>query len=297
MYSTRIYRWTCGVVVWGLMALAAAGCSKSRADDFSRFKSAASLQSAGVAPHVQLRYRPVAREDVVFSLLVNRQCPSLGLKAKMRLRVAFKVDTLSGGGGSFVLRLIALQRLDPPPAGGLPELGPAYVLLQGRMGPRGRLTEIQDSDKLPSPVNLALALPLLLPQLPDRAVGVGAKWRASGKQRWKRGQSADSLTNQPGFKGSTEVLLHSAYELTRRQGGSQPVIRGKLRFKLRSHTRTLSHVTHHRGEGTATARYVVNPADGLPVRAVVDLQGTYKLRANDRTISVKETIKLTFKRE
>jgi len=297
MHRNRTPKWPATLATITLLTMGADGCSKSRADDFSRFKQTASLQSKGSAPRAQLRYRPVAGEDVAYQLVVSRECPALKLRAKMRLRVALKVDTVSGGGGSIVLRLIALQRLDPPPAGGLPELGPAYVLLQGRLGPRGRLTEIQDSDKLPSPVNLALALPLLLPHLPDPAVGIGAQWRTSGKQGWKRGQAADSLTNQPGFHGSTEVLLHSTYKLTAREDGKRPVIQGEHKFQLRSHTRTLSHVTHHRGHGKATARYVVNPADGLPVHAQVTLKGTYKLRANDKTLPIKETITLTFKRD
>lgn len=295
MHSTRTHNWFSALIGVALLVVSDGGCSKSRADDFSKFKPSTSLQAAGAAPRTQLRYRPIAAQDVTYQLVVSRRCPALGFKSKMRLRVALKVDTVSGGGGSFVLRFISLQRLDPPPPGGLPELGPAYVLLQGRLGPRGRLTEIQDSDKLPSPVNLALALPLLLPRLPDQAVGVGARWRASSKQVWRRAQSVDALTNQPGFKGSTDVLLHGAYKLTGRLDAKRLVIQGELTFKLRSHTRTLSHDTHHRGQGKATARYVLDPVTGLPVYAKVTLVGTYKLHANDKTVPVKETIDLTFK--
>lgn len=297
MRCTRFHRWSFVLIGVTLLTMSDSGCSKSRADDFSRFKRSDSLQAAGAAPRVRLRYRPAAGKDVAYQLVVSRRCPALNLKAKMRLRVALKVDTVSGGGGSFVLRLISLQRLDPPPAGGMPELGPAYVLLQGRLGPRGRMTEIQDNDRLPSPVNLALALPLLLPRLPDQAVGVGARWRASGKQGWKRTQSPDALTNLPGFSGSTDVLLNSAYKLAAPKDANRPVILGDLTFKLRSHTRTLSHVTHHQGQGKATARYVLDPATGLPVHAQVTLQGTYKLHANDKTTGVKETIELTFKQD
>ncbi len=284
------------------MVMSDGGCSKSRADDYSKFKPSDSLQTPGAAPRRQLRYRPVAGEDVTYQLAVNRQCPALGLKAKMRLRVALKVEPRSGGGGSFLLRHISLQRLDPLPPGGLPALGPAYVLLRGQLGPRGRLTEIQDSDKLPTPVNLALAMPLLLPRLPDQAVGIGATWRTSSKLGWQRAQTADSLTNQPGFKGSTDVLLRGTYQLIARPGSqqpkaNQPVIQGDLSFKLRSHSVALSHVTHHRGQGKVTARYVLDPTTGLPVHAKVTLVGTYKLHANDKSAPVKETIELIFKQD
>ncbi len=297
MNRIKISRWSFGLIVFAGLVLADGGCSKSRADDFSKFKPSESLQSPGATPRTQLRYRPPAGQDVTYQLIVNRQCQALGLQAKMRLRVALKVDTLSSGGGSFVLRLISLQRLQPLPPGGLPELGPAYVLLQGRIGPRGRLTEIQDGDRLPTPVNLALVLPLLLPRLPESSVGIGATWRTSAKQGWKRVHSADALTSQPGFNGSTEVLLHSAYKLTALQNANQPVLQGDLRFKLRSRTRALSHGFHHRGQGKATARYVLDPTTSLPVHAKVTLQGTYKLHANDKTAPIKETIELTFKQD
>ncbi len=296
MYCTPL-RSSFVFVAAALVTISAIGCSKSKADEYSRFKGSSSVQATGAAPHTQLRYRPVAGEDVTYSLEVKRQCAALGLKAKMRLSVALKMDTLSGGGGTFVLRLVSVDRLDPPPPGGLPELGPAYVLLQGRLGPRGDISDLQDSDKLPSPVNLALVLPLLLPRLPDKAVGIGAKWTASGKHGWTRHQSADSLTNQAGFKGSTDVLLKAAYQLTARTAPKRPVVTGELTFKLRSRTRTLSHLTHHTGSGKAKARYVLDPASGLPVHAKITLDGTYKLRANDKTRPVKETIELTFKQQ
>jgi len=297
MHATRFHRWSSALVGFTLVTMSDSGCSKSRADDFSRFKRTDSLQAAGTAPRAKLRYRPAAGKDVTYHLAVTRRCPALKLTAKMRLRVALKVSTVTGGGGSFVLRLVSVGRLSPLPPGGMPELGPAYVLVQGRLGPRGIVTEIQDSDNLPSPVNLALALPLVLPRLPDQAVGVGARWRASGKVGWKRTQSADSLTNQPGFSGSTDVLLTGAYKLTARQEANRPVILGDLSFKLRSRTRTLSHDTHHRGQGKATARYVLDPTTGLPVHAKVTLGGTYDLHANDKTTAIKETIDLTFWRD
>lgn len=278
-------------------ALVAGGCSKSRADKFSRFTATDSVEGTGAAPRGEMRYRPTAGEDVTYQLVVSRHCPALGQKAKMRLRVALKVETVTGGGGSFVLRLVAIQRMDPPPPGGLPELGPAYVLLQGRLGPRGRITALQDSDKLPSPVNLSLVLPLLLPRLPKPAVGIGARWKASSRQRWTRSVSADALTNQSGFKGSSEVLLQGTYQLTARQEPKRPVLQGDLSFTLRSRTHTLSHVTHHGGQGKAKARYVLDPDSNLPVHAHVTLEGTYKLHANDKTVPIKETIELTFKQD
>jgi hypothetical protein len=290
-------KWSFALVGMALMVMSDGGCSKSRADDFSKFKPSESVQSPGAAPQRQLRYRPVAGRDVTYQLTVNRQCPALGLKAKMRLRVALKVESRSTGGGAFVLRFVSLQRLEPLPPGGLPDLGPAYVLLRGQLGPRGRLTEIQDSDRLPTPVNLALALPLLLPRLPNPGVGIGASWRASSKLGWKRTQSADSLTNQPGFSGSTDVLLRSTYKRTADTDTKQPVILGDLTFRLRSHTRALSHTSRHRGKGKASARYVLDPATSLPVHAKVTLQGTYKLHADDKTAPIKETLELTFRQD
>ncbi len=284
--------------IWLLIALLlpflALDCSKSRADDFSRFRPMESLVATGAAPRTDLRYRPVAGEDTVYQLSAHRRCLELGVRARMRLGVALRVSTRPEGGGRFMLRLISVERMTPPPPGGIPELGPAYVLLQGALGPRGGLADLQDGDKVPSPINLSLAMPLLLPRLPHKPVGVGARWESATRLRWSRSQAADSLVSQPGVHSSVEVLLKGSYSLRSRTAAGRPVVDANLTYRLRSRTRALSHATHHQGEGKATGRYELDPVSGLVTSARVSLKGEYGLRANDKTRRITETVDLTF---
>ena len=276
-------------------------CSKARGDDYSRFKPKQSLESPGSAPRQLLRYNPTSAQDLVYQLEARRDCAALRSVGKMRFRVGLLFPGSTGPGGQFKLRLLTLLRMDPPPPQTALDLGPGHVLLSGMLAPRGALSDLQDSDVLTPPVNLRLLAPLLFPEYPKAAIGVGAKWKSSRHYAWKRSRVADQMVNQPGFEGTTDVLLHRSYHFEKIStvgDAKRAVIVATVTAKLRNKTVALAHKTEHTGTmKTTNVRYEVDLATGIPSAVSVQLVGQYRLRANDQTKPITETISITLARE
>lgn len=293
--STTSSRVTALLVLGGIVSGFGDGCSKSRADEFSRFQASAAVQSAGKGPLKTLRYRATAGQEVLYQLVASRRSPELRASAKMRLRVAFGFPT-AGPSGAFRIRLLSILRLDPPPPGGPTEPDPTQVLLQGMLGPRGQLSEVSSDGDLPSPVNLALLAPLLLPPLPKAAVGAGARWRDARRHTWRRQRSGDSLTSQTGFDSTSELLLRGTYHFEKIRT-HVAVVTGDITAKLRNRTRTLGHTAAQHGSAKATARYELELATGLPELVQLTLNGSYQLKTDDQSRKVTEVIQVRLIRE
>lgn len=286
-----------------MAALAAAplvgGCKKARGDDFDRYRVGERLEAPGAAPRVQLRYRPTPGADAVYQLKAWRRSGLGRVRARMHLRVALHLGDLQKD-PSFALRLLTVLALSPEPEGDGLDLGPAHRVLGGQIGPRGALGGLEASRDLPSPVNLVLLAPLLLPSYPEGAVGPGARWVVHRRVTWSKEQSADPLVRRPRFHGRTQLLLDRRYTLAKHtQQGDHHLEELTLSIagRLRSRTETLGHVTSHEGKLKGSGTVVVDRAAGLPEKVTLSLSGKYALLGDDQRKSVTETVGITLIRE
>jgi hypothetical protein len=281
-------------------------CSKAHGDAFSRFDPEQKLETPGAAPRQPLRYRRPSGQDLVYQLAATREGGAAGPRkgkssaprARLRLRVALGFGR--GGDPTFRMRLLNVLRLEPAPPQAAPQIGPTHVLLEGTLGPRGALDRLRDSPDLPTPVNLALVAPLLLPAYPQAEVGPGARWRVARRFGWHRNQPADTLLQRAGYHGRTDLLLHRRYhyEKTRQaEDRTLVVLTAKVRGRLRSRTRTLGHRLRSQGRLEGSLEASVDRATGLPEKVTVSLQGRYTLQADDLESKARERLTLELTRE
>lgn len=282
-------------VVLGVLLAVPGGCRSARGDDFSRFKEREVLEHAGEGGKKKLRYRLPGGTVTTYTLDARRTVSRPKQTGKLRLQLGFAVPASVTGAGPFELQLQLLHKLWPEPPGGVPDLAPNHVLLKGSLGARGQLAEVDQTDDLHPPVNLALLIPLVLPRLPREPVGAGARWRAASRFRWQRRQQADPLLGQPGYGSLTELLMSASYRLTSLKP-DRAEITAELKLRLRSRTTALGHKTSHEGRGKVTASYVLDLATGLPVQARTKLEAHYTQRANDKKHQIREQLAVTLDR-
>lgn len=288
------------LLVFPLLLVGLGDCSKARGDEFSRFRPEEKLLAEGAAPRQALRYRPLPGRDLVYQLTATRRTDNNRPRSRMRLRVALTFPP-EGQSTTFALRLLTVLRLEPEPPAGAADLGPTHLLLGGALGPRGALERLEASEELPSPINLSLLAPLLLPTYPEASVGIGGKWHSSRRFSWSHKVAPDRLLGRLGsFDGRSEVLLDRHFTLAREDPqGDAPLLHleGTAQARLRSRTVTLSHATRHEGTAQASLAIAVDKATCLPESAKITLKGTYTLEAAGKKRKAEETIEVTLTRE
>jgi hypothetical protein len=288
-----------GGLALALPSSACTTCSKARGDAFSSFHPEEKLEAPGRKPRRALRYQPARGQDVVYQLSATRKGGPDAPRARMRLRVALGFGS-SPPARSFRLRLLNVLRLEPIPDRAQPQVGPTHVLLGGTLGPRGALARLEDSADVPTPVNLALVAPLLLPAYPQAAVGPEASWRVARRFGWRRDQAADTMLQRTGYHSRTDLLLHRhyRYEKRRRAGElDQTVLSASFHGRLRNRTRTLGHRLGTQGRIRGTLKATVDRATGMPESVSVSLQGRYTLQRDGLKSKARETITLSLVRE